>query len=82
MLNNKKIDSLFLHAFGDGRDVVPKSITPSIEKVNNLLEKYDYKWGSISGRYYAMDRDNNFERTNKAYDAINNKKLTNFFWFY
>ena len=74
----EKIDSLYLHGFGDGRDVSPKSIISSIKKVDKKLIDYGYEWGSISGRYYAMDRDNNFERSIKAYDAMDNKDSPHF----
>ena len=66
------IKNLYLHAFGDGRDVKPRSILPSINSMYKLLTKYNYSWGSISGRYYAMDRDGNFERNMKAYNAMCN----------
>lgn len=72
------IKKVYLHAFGDGRDVKPKSIIPSIEKVDKLLKNYGYSWGSISGRYYAMDRDSNFDRNIKAYKAICNDGVSTF----
>ncbi|MFQ3307164.1 MAG: 2,3-bisphosphoglycerate-independent phosphoglycerate mutase [Candidatus Midichloriaceae bacterium] len=55
-----------LHFFADGRDVAPKSVRVFIKRC--LDEKIDI--GSISGRYYAMDRDKRWERTKLAYDAI------------
>jgi len=57
-------DRLFIHAFTDGRDVSPHSA------VHDLAELPQEKIASISGRYYAMDRDQRWERTERGYDAI------------
>ncbi|MGZ9414085.1 2,3-bisphosphoglycerate-independent phosphoglycerate mutase [Mycoplasma sp. 5370] len=74
------VKKVSIHLFGDGRDVAPQSILTSLEKLNAILSKYpDYKIASISGRFYAMDRDKVFERVEKAYDAIlgfSNEKFT------
>ncbi len=62
---------VYVHAFLDGRDVAP---TIGIIHTQELLDKMKEigvgKLASISGRYYAMDRDKRWERTEKAYDAI------------
>ena len=55
------------HMFLDGRDVNPKSAYTYIKEIEDL--NYG-KIATISGRYYAMDRDNNFDRLKLAYDAI------------
>ncbi|MDQ3239673.1 MAG: 2,3-bisphosphoglycerate-independent phosphoglycerate mutase [bacterium] len=64
-------DRIKVHAFLDGRDTSPTSgsmfITQLEEKMNRLGTG---KIASISGRYYAMDRDNRWERVEKAYNAI------------
>ncbi len=68
-----------LHLFLDGRDVPPKSSLSYIKTVKDKLK--ELKLGtiaSIQGRYYAMDRDKNFDRTIKAYDAIVNLKGNKF----
>lgn len=58
---------LFLHAFLDGRDTPPQSALPFLQKI----EKQGYaKIASITGRYYAMDRDNRWERVQTAYDML------------
>lgn len=58
-----------LHAFLDGRDTPPRSAKDSIMRVLQLQETSNrFKLASISGRYYAMDRDNRWERTKVAYD--------------
>ncbi len=58
--------NFYLHIFTDGRDTLPNS---SLKYINSL----DLKNGtiaSISGRYYAMDRDNRYDRVEKAYDVM------------
>ena len=53
---------VYYHFFLDGRDVPPKSALTYIEEI----EKLNYgKVATVSGRYYAMDRDNNFDRLKK-----------------
>jgi len=70
-INN--VDKVFLHLFTDGRDVDPYSSYQYIEKVENKLKEIGIgSIASISGRYYAMDRDNNYDRLEKAYDVIVN----------
>lgn len=58
---------LFLHAFLDGRDTPPQSALPFLQKIEN--QGYA-KIASITGRYYAMDRDNRWERVQTAYDML------------
>ena len=62
------------HAFTDGRDTAPKSGAGYLEAVEAMID--DHETGDIatvSGRYHAMDRDQNWDRTNRAYDAIVNR---------
>lgn len=59
-----------IHCFTDGRDVSPKSSEKFISKVENWCEKYDCSIATLMGRYYAMDRDSNWDRTYKAYQAM------------
>src|SRR5262249_35844613 len=61
------VDNVYVHAFLDGRDMPPKSAKPSLEK---LQERGTI--ATVSGRFYAMDRDNRWERVKLAYDAIAN----------
>lgn len=66
-----QIKSIYLHAFLDGRDTPPKSALASIEKAENLFKELGTgQIASISGRYFAMDRDNRWERVEPAYRAI------------
>lgn len=66
-----KVPAVSIHIFGDGRDVAPQSILKSLEKLNKVLEnKPNYLVASISGRFYAMDRDKMFDRVEKSYQSI------------
>ncbi|MCD6055994.1 MAG: 2,3-bisphosphoglycerate-independent phosphoglycerate mutase [Gammaproteobacteria bacterium] len=65
------LKNIAVHAFLDGRDTPPKSAEKSLMCLEQTLEKYSVgKIASITGRYYAMDRDNRWERTEKAYQLI------------
>lgn len=68
------IESTYIHAFTDGRDVDPKSGSGFISKLESRLRASKTKLASITGRYYAMDRDNRWERIKLAYDAMVNNK--------
>ncbi len=62
---------VYLHAFLDGRDTPPKSAKPSLERAQNLFAELDCgRVASITGRYYAMDRDNRWERVEPAYRLL------------
>lgn len=62
---------LFLHLFLDGRDVPPKSAPVYLESLEASIKRAGVgEIATISGRYYAMDRDHRWERTRLAYDAI------------
>lgn len=61
------IDHVYLHAFLDGRDTPPQSALPFLQHVE---KQNDAKIASITGRYYAMDRDNRWERIQAAYDLL------------
>ena len=66
------IQNSFIHAFTDGRDVDPKSGLGFIADLLETCEQTGSKIASLSGRYYAMDRDKRWERIKKAYDAMVN----------
>lgn len=64
------MEEVFIHAFTDGRDTDPKG---GIGYLKNLQEHLNHSTGKIAsviGRYYAMDRDNRWERVKLAYDAL------------
>ncbi|UKM66297.2 2,3-bisphosphoglycerate-independent phosphoglycerate mutase [Flavobacteriaceae bacterium GSB9] len=69
---NKAGVNSFVHAFTDGRDVDPKSGKGYVEDLENYMEGTNAKLASITGRYYAMDRDKRWERVKLAYDAVVN----------
>ncbi len=64
------LKDVFIHAFTDGRDTDPKSGLHFLSELQEHLNKTVGKIASISGRYYAMDRDKRWERVKLAYDAI------------
>lgn len=67
----KGIKKVYLHAFLDGRDVPPASAKTYVEEIEEYMEEFGVgKLATIAGRYYAMDRDNRWERVQLAYDAI------------
>jgi len=64
--------NVFIHAFTDGRDCDPKSGLGFITELQAHLNSSVGKIASVSGRYYAMDRDKRWERVKLAYDALVN----------
>lgn len=64
------IEKLFVHCFMDGRDTDPKSGKGYIEQLQKHLNSTTGKIASITGRYYAMDRDKRWERIKEAYDLM------------
>ena len=71
MAKKRNLKDVFVHCFMDGRDVPPSS---GIDFVKELEEKINEigcgKIATVGGRYYVMDRDNRWERVEKAYDAL------------
>lgn len=68
------IERVYVHAFTDGRDVAPQSCLTSFEKLAAVCQETGAEIASIAGRFFAMDRDKNLERTNLAYEAVRNRK--------
>ena len=78
--NDFGLTNTYVHAFTDGRDVDPKSGYGFLTELEDHLEKTNSKLATVTGRYYAMDRDKRWERVKIAYDAIVNgigEKSTN-----
>ena len=69
-IEEQGVDTAFIHAFTDGRDVDPKSGYGFISELESRLVTSSAKLATITGRYYAMDRDNRWERVKLAYDAL------------
>lgn len=61
---------VYIHAFTDGRDTDPKSGLGFIRQLQAHLDKTTGRIATVSGRYYAMDRDKRWERVRLAYDAL------------
>ncbi len=72
--DNHGLKDVFLHAFTDGRDCDPKSGKYFINGIQEHMQKTTGELATITGRYYAMDRDNRWERVQLAYDALVNGK--------
>ena len=65
------LEKVFVHCFMDGRDVPPSSGKGYVEQVDAKLKELGVgRIATVMGRYYAMDRDNRFERVEKAYAAL------------
>ncbi|MBM7582682.1 2,3-bisphosphoglycerate-independent phosphoglycerate mutase [Caldicoprobacter guelmensis] len=65
------LPQVYIHCFTDGRDVPPTSGKSYIEALERKLDEYKFgKIATVMGRYYAMDRDKRWDRTQKAYDAL------------
>lgn len=73
MCKQNGMENVYLHLCTDGRDVDPRSAYSYITKVEDKLKEIGIgKIATISGRYYTMDRDNNYDRVKKGYDVIVN----------
>ncbi|RED98842.1 2,3-bisphosphoglycerate-independent phosphoglycerate mutase [Marinoscillum furvescens] len=68
------VKDVLVHAFTDGRDCDPKSGKGFVEELEKHMAETTGKLASITGRYYAMDRDKRWERVKLAYDALVNAK--------
>ncbi len=65
------LKEVYVHAFLDGRDVAPASAKDFIEDIENYMKEIGVgKIATVSGRYYAMDRDNRWDRVQLAYNAL------------
>ena len=71
MAKKEGVESLYVHAYLDGRDVPPQSSVGYIETLETSMAQIGLgKIASVHGRYYAMDRDKRFERTGLSYDLL------------
>ena len=68
--NDLDVKNVFLHAFTDGRDCDPKSGAHFIDDIQKHMKNTTGELASITGRYYAMDRDKRWERVKITYDAL------------
>jgi len=71
LAKRNNVSKVYIHCFMDGRDTPPKSGKKYIEELQSEIKKLGVgRIATIIGRYYAMDRDNRWERISQAYDAI------------
>ncbi|MCM1307981.1 MAG: 2,3-bisphosphoglycerate-independent phosphoglycerate mutase [Butyrivibrio sp.] len=71
MAKRQGLDKVYVHCFLDGRDTPPQSAKGFAAELEEEMKKIGVgKIASVSGRYYAMDRDNNYDRVEKAYAAL------------
>jgi 2,3-bisphosphoglycerate-independent phosphoglycerate mutase len=71
MAKRMGLQKVFVHAFADGRDVAPTSGVKDIQRVLDRMKELGIgQIATVQGRYYAMDRDNRWERTEKSYRAM------------
>jgi 2,3-bisphosphoglycerate-independent phosphoglycerate mutase len=74
LIEDYELPQVFLHAFTDGRDVDPKSGKKFVNQIENKLQGKHTKFASLIGRYYAMDRDERWERVKLAYELLVHRK--------
>jgi len=73
MAKQNGVDRVFVHAFMDGRDTLPTNGAGYLEQLQQRMREYNSgKIASVSGRYYAMDRDKRWERIAKAFNVMVN----------
>lgn len=70
LCHSEGLSNVFIHAFTDGRDTDPKSGLSYMTTLQAHLDQTTGKIATVSGRYYAMDRDKRWERVKLAYDAL------------
>lgn len=70
VLKDNDLANVYIHAFTDGRDCDPKSGVGFISDLQGFLKTSVGRIASVTGRYYAMDRDNRWERIEEAYDVM------------
>jgi 2,3-bisphosphoglycerate-independent phosphoglycerate mutase len=71
LAKQENLDRVYIHAFLDGRDVAPDSAVTYIEQLEEKIKEYGVgRIATVQGRYYAMDRDKRWERTEKSYRAM------------
>ena len=71
MAKARGLEKVYVHAFLDGRDVPPKSAVGFIKQLQEAISDMEFgKIATVMGRYYAMDRDNRWDRIEKAYKTL------------
>ncbi len=71
LAKKQNIKNVYIHTFLDGRDTPPESASIYLDRLEKFCKKIDIgKIATIHGRFYSMDRDNNWERIKKSYDVL------------
>jgi len=71
LMHNQKMEQVYIHAFTDGRDSPPTSGVETLRELQNRMALYKVgRLATIGGRYYGMDRNNNWDRIEKSYCSI------------
>lgn len=71
LCKKEHIDKVYFHMFLDGRDTLPDAAIKYLDMLNDKIKEVGFgSIATLSGRYYAMDRDNNWDRVKMSYDAI------------
>ena len=79
MAKRNNIEKVYVHAILDGRDTSPTSAVDYLKELESKMKEIGVgKVATLAGRYYAMDRDNRWDRVEKAYDAVVNGKGNSF----
>ena len=79
LAKKNNLEKVYVHCFLDGRDTPPKSGMDFIKELESEIEKIGVgKIATICGRYYAMDRDKNYDRVKFAYDLLTKREGTKF----
>lgn len=75
------IEKIYIHAILDGRDTAPQTAYQRIEALQKAIAPYNAHVASVHGRFYAMDRNRNYDRTRQSYNILTNPQvipITNF----
>lgn len=73
MASKNNVNKVYVHFLGDGRDTPPKSALTYLNELEESFKEFGVgEVATVIGRFYALDRDNNWDRVQKAYDAIVN----------
>jgi 2,3-bisphosphoglycerate-independent phosphoglycerate mutase len=71
MAKKRGVDKLYIHAFTDGRDTDPQSAVEYVKEIESTLKDVDLgEFATVSGRYYAMDRDKRWDRIKLAHTML------------
>jgi 2,3-bisphosphoglycerate-independent phosphoglycerate mutase len=72
LAKQKDIDPVYIHVFTDGRDTAPDSALGYVDELQHKIDElqHDIHIASVTGRYFAMDRDKRWERVKQAYEAV------------